>query len=280
VTSWNGLAIAGLARASAALRSTNPELSLVYLESAKNAAAFIKENLYDSSTNILKRVFLDGPGQTDGFSDDYAFLISGLIELYQATFHSKYLQWAVSLQETQLKLFWDDKSGGFFRTSESGEVILRLKDDSDSAEPSANSISARNLLRLGSLLGDRSYDEKAVETCQAFATELQSSPWAFPAMLMSVAGSLDGMREIVVVGEDGEELTRKFLEDIWERLLVNTIVIYLDPEQPDDWILSKNEVLREAVKIKSEGRPFVTICEGYSCSPPIFDLEGLTKALE
>jgi uncharacterized protein YyaL (SSP411 family) len=280
VTSWNGLAIAALARASAALRSTNPELSLVYLESAKNAAAFIKENLYDSSTNTLKRVFLDGPGDTDGFSDDYAFFISGLIELYQATFHSEYLQWAVSLQETQLKIFWDKNSGGFFRTSESGDVILRLKDDSDSAEPSANSISSRNLLRLGSLLGDRSYDEYAVETCQAFAGELESSPWAFPAMLMSVAGSLDGMKEIVVIGKDGDEITRRFLENIWGRLLVNTVVIYLDPEQPDDWILSKNQVLREAVKIESGGRPFVTICEGYTCGLPIYDIESLNSSLK
>jgi uncharacterized protein YyaL (SSP411 family) len=269
-----------LARTSAALKSSNTEQSIAYLESAKKAAEFIKANLYNSSTGLLKRVFLDGPGDTAGFSDDYTFLISGLIELYQATFDTTYLKWADALQKTQIALFWDDTSGGFFRTSANEDVILRLKDDADSAEPSANSVSSQNLLRLGSLLGDRSNDEKAVETCQAFGEELAGSPWAFPAMLTSVVGCLEGMREIVVVGKHGDEMTSQFLRNIWERLLVNTVVIYLDPEEPDEWMLSRNEILQEAVKIPSEGRPFVTICQGYTCGLPLRDINRLNAALD
>ena len=157
---------------------------------------------------------------------------------------------------------------------------MRLKDEADSAEPSANSVSSRNLLRLGSLLGDRSYDEKAVETCQAFSGELENSPWTFPSMLMSVVGCLEGMREIVVIGQETDDLTRKFLENIWGRLLVNTVIIHLDPENPDEWLLSRNDMLREALKISSEGRPFVTICEGYTCGMPIFDLDTLDRTLD
>ena len=269
-----------MARTSAALKLSNAEQSLAYLESAKKAAEFIKQNLYNASTGILKRVFLDGPGDTDGFSDDYAFLISGLIELYQATFDSTYLKWADALQKTQIILFWDDASGGFFRTSANNDVILRLKDDADSAEPSANSVSSQNLLRLGSLLGDRFYDEKAVETCQAFGEQLSSSPWAFPAMLTAVVGCLEGMREIVVVGKPGDDMTVKFLGNIWERLLVETVVIYLDPEKPDEWMLSRNEILREAVKIPSEGRTFATICQGYTCGLPLWDIISLDAALD
>ena len=281
MTSWNGLAIAALARTSASLRSTTPELSLVYLESAKNAAQFLKTNLYDSGAKTLKRVFLDGPGDTDGFSDDYAFLISGLIELYQATFDTEYLRWAESLQQTQIKLFWDDKAGGFYRTSESADVILRLKDDGDSAEPSANSVSSRNLLRLGALLGNRSYDEKAIEICQAYSEELEKQPWSVPSMLMSVVGGLEGVRQIVVVGKKEDETTAKFLNRIWERMLVNTVVIQFDPEDTDEWILSHNEVLHEVVKITSPGgTPFVTICEGYTCGLPIRDIEALNKVLK
>ena len=281
MTSWNGLAIAALGRTSAALRSTSPELALLYLESAKKAAQFIRTNLYDPSTDTLKRVFLDGPGETDGFSDDYAFLISGLIELYQATFDSEYLRWADTLQQTQIKLFWDDKAGGFFRTSASGDVILRLKDDGDSAEPSANSVSSRNLLRLGSLLSNRSYDEKAIETCQACSEELDKQPWAVPSMLMSVVGGLEGIRQIVVVGKKEHEMTANFLNEIWGQLLVNTVVIHLDPESTDEWMLSHNEVLNEVLKIPSpEGIPFVTICEGYTCGLPIRDVENLNKVLK
>jgi len=279
VTSWNGLAIASLARASAALKTINPELSLAYLQAAERAAGFIKNNLYNSDAHVLKRVFLDGPGDTDGFSDDYAFLISGLVELYQVTFNSDYLRWANSLQQSQIKLFWDENAGGFFRTAPSEDVILRLKDDGDSAEPSANSISSRNLLRLGSIMGDRSYDEKAVLICQAFSGELENQPWSFPSMLMSVSGCLDGMREIVVIGKRSDEMTTKFLENIWGRLLVNTVVIHLDPDDPDEWLTSYNEILQEALKIQSDGKAFVTICKGYTCGLPIFDIEGLDKTL-
>lgn len=157
---------------------------------------------------------------------------------------------------------------------------MRLKDDADSAEPSANSVSSQNLLRLGSLLGDRSYDEKAVETCQAFSGELENSPWAFPSMLMSIVGCLEGMREIIVVGQETNDMTRKFLENLRERLSVNTVIIHLDHGKPDEWLLSHNNVLREALKISSEGRPFVTICEGYTCGMPISDLETLDKTLD
>lgn len=280
MTSWNGLAIAALARTSAALRSINPDESLAYLESAKKAADFLKANLYNPSTKVLKRVFLDGPGETDGFSDDYAFLIMGLIELYQATFDSEYLRWADSLQKTQIKLFWDETSKGFFRTSMSPDVILRLKDEGDSAEPSANSISSKNLLQLGSLLDNRSYDEKAIETCQAFGEELENRSWTFPSMLMSIVGCLDGIRQIVIVGNQGDEMTAKFRHAVWERLLINTVVIHVDPEAPDEWMTSSNNVLKEVSKIPSEGRSFVTVCEGYSCGLPIRDLESLKKALD
>jgi len=254
---------------------------LVYLESAKQAAEFIKSNLYDAEIKTLKRVFLDGPGDTDGFSDDYAFLISGLIELYQATFDTEYLRWADTLQQTQIKLFWDEKAGGFFRTSASADVVLRLKDDGDSAEPSANSVSSRNLLRLGSLLGNRSYEEKAIEICQAFSEELEKQPWSVPSMLMSLVGCLEGMRQIVVVGSREHEMTVEFLNNIRGRLLVNSVVIQLDPEVTDEWILSHNEVLHEVLKIPAkEGTPFVTICEGYTCGLPIRDVENLNKVLK
>jgi hypothetical protein len=88
------------------------------------------------------------------------------------------------------------------------------------------------------------------------------------------------MREIVVVGKPGDDMTVKFLGNIWERLLVETVVIYLDPEKPDEWMLSRNEILREAVKIPSEGRTFVTICQGYTCGLPLWNINSLDAALD
>jgi uncharacterized protein YyaL (SSP411 family) len=223
-------------------------------------------------------VYLDGPGDTDGFSDDYAFLISGLIDLYHATFDRQCLQWADTLQQTQIKLFWDDHAGGFFRTPAASTLILRLKDDGDSAEPSANSVSARNLLRLGSLLGDRLYDEKAAETCQAFGEELSSQPWQFPSMLTAMIGVLGGMKDIVIVGKHGAEATNRFIETVRSWMLVNAVLIHVDPEETGDWLVGRNTILKEVLKLASDGgTPFVTVCEDYTCGLPIREVEDLDK---
>ena len=203
-----------------------------------------------------------------------------MIDLYEATFDSEHLRWADKLQQSQIKLFWDETSGGFFKAPATSELILRMKDDQDSAEPSANSVSARNLLRLGTLVGDRSYDEKAIRTCQSLGSALENAPWAFPAILLSVVGCLEGMRQIVLVGMDNDEITEMFLKNLRERVLVNTVVIRLDPQEPDEWLVTYNDMLQEVLKISSEGKPFVSICEGYSCGLPIREVEGLIKALD
>lgn len=98
IVAWNGLAIASLARAGAALEDINPERSKGMIRDAEQAAEFIRKNLYDERTHELKRVWREGPGETPGFADDYAYLIMGLLNLYEATFEVKYLRWADTLQ--------------------------------------------------------------------------------------------------------------------------------------------------------------------------------------
>lgn len=129
VTSWNGLVIASLARAAAILGHVAPEKAKKYRENAVQAAAFIKQNLYDPKTGSLKRVWREGPGATTGFADDYAYLIHGLIHLYETTSDVSYLRWASDLQEKQISGFWDSESGGFFVSQDTAnDLILRLKD--------------------------------------------------------------------------------------------------------------------------------------------------------
>lgn len=137
-----------------------------------------------------------------------------------------------------------------------------------------------NLLRLGSLLGDRSYDEKAVETCRAFGEELGDQPWTFPSMLTSVVGCLNGMKQIVLVGKKEDEITTNFMQNMWGRFMVNSVAIHVDPEEPEDWIISRNDVLLEVLKIPSDGRPFITICEGYTCGLPIRDINSVSQELK
>ncbi|KAI5852280.1 hypothetical protein BZA05DRAFT_397412 [Tricharina praecox] len=290
VTSWNGLAIASLSRAAAILGASHPNETRRWLEYAEKAAAFIKTNLYDEETGLLKRVFREGPGDTPGFADDYAYLVYGLISLYEATFDASYLKWANDLQKTQLDIFWDKENGGFFATAEINDgLILRLKDGLDSQEPSTNGVSANNLFRLGSILNIPSYADHARKTCTAFSAEILEHPSMFSSLMASIVASNLGMRSIVLADthEDGTEI-REQLAKIRSRLLTNTTVVRLHPglekEPSGKWLLDRNPLYRAtleglAAKKKNSAGSCVQVCEGGKCLAT-FDMSGLDRALE
>jgi uncharacterized protein YyaL (SSP411 family) len=161
ITSWNGLMISALAKSSRSLSDSH------MLDLAKSSAAFIKENLYDPSTRGLLRSYRgDSPSDISGFADDYCFMIMGLLDLYEASFDVKYLQWALDLQNYLDTHFWDAEHGGYFSgLASDSSVLIRMKDDHDGAEPTPNSVAVTNLLRLDSLVSStasqyRSYAEK------------------------------------------------------------------------------------------------------------------------
>ena len=148
VTAWNGLMISAFARASQVL--DNP----AYLDDAVRAADFLRRHLYREEDGILLRSYREGPAPVEGFADDYAFLIQALLDLYEAGFDPAHLYWARRLQAKQDELFYDPAEGGYFAVSERDtSVLLRLKEDHDGAEPSANSVSALNLARLSAMTG-------------------------------------------------------------------------------------------------------------------------------
>ncbi|KAL8897614.1 MAG: hypothetical protein Q9207_007130, partial [Kuettlingeria erythrocarpa] len=174
VVCWNGLAIGALARTGFALEAIDAEKATTFLKAAEDAANFIRRELFDEDTKTLYRVYREGRGDTPGFCDDYAFLIHGLIDLYEATFKETYLEFADILQASQTAQFRDSSTphGGFFTTSPaSPHLLLHLKSGMDAAEPSPNSLSARNLLRLASLLDHAAYADLARDTLAAFEAE-------------------------------------------------------------------------------------------------------------
>ncbi|KAF3921469.1 hypothetical protein ABW21_db0206573 [Orbilia brochopaga] len=267
ITGWNGLAIAALARLSAALEVVDPGHSNVYLNAAVRAAHFIKKNLFDPSTRSLKRTWREGPGAAPAFADDYAFLIHGLLSLYDATFDTTWLRWADNLQTTQTKLFWDDALGGFFSTErDAKDLIFRLKDGMDTSEPSTNGISAANLYRLGSLLGDKSLGTLASKTCQTFSTELMQHPYLFPSMLPSVVASDLGTYSVILVGKKSDPEIKAYRAKLRAKLLTNTSVLLIDPTEKneDAWLLAANEALKELVK-STRSRHRVEVCAGQRC---------------
>src|SRR6266568_3641138 len=150
IASWNGLIISAYARAAQVLDDPR------YLEIATRAAKFLRTNLYEEKSKLLYRNYRGGRSDIEGFADDYAFVIQGLLDLYEASFDVEWLKFAVELQETQDSLFFGEKNGGYFSTSGKDEsVFLRMKDDNDGAEPAASSVAALDLLRLAQFRDDK-----------------------------------------------------------------------------------------------------------------------------
>lgn len=254
VVSWNGMAIGGLARAGAALEA--PE----YIAAAGKAVDCIRKNLFDEQTGTLKRVYREGPGEAPGFADDYAFFISGLIDLYEATFDSGYLELADRLQKTQNQLFWDDAKHGFFSTpANQPDILIRAKDGMDNAEPSTNGVSANNLFRLGSLLNDEGYEKMGKQTTAAFEVEMGQHPGLFSGMMASVVASTLGMKGMMVVGEGeaGDAVLRKFNENITP----NYTILRVGGGVKSDWLRSRNELLKDI----DGSKPMVQLCDGGVC---------------
>ncbi|KAH7089482.1 hypothetical protein FB567DRAFT_559021 [Paraphoma chrysanthemicola] len=259
VVSWNGLAIGALARTAAALSSQNTTASARYQAAAEKAASFIKKELYNASTRTLTRVYREGPGDAPGFADDYAYLISGLIDLYEATFDTSYLQWADELQQSQLKLFWDKQHLGFYSTPENQtDLILRLKDGMDNAEPGTNGVSARNLDRLGALLEDEEYTMMARETASAFEAELMQHPFLFPSMMDAVVAGKLGMQHVVITGT-GQRVD-EWLEQYRRKPKVLSVVSRVGVDI-GAWLKQRNLL----VKSMDAGREGVMVCEKGAC---------------
>jgi uncharacterized protein YyaL (SSP411 family) len=259
VVSWNGLAIGALARTSAALSSSDPKSSKVYLEAAEKAAAFIKKELYDSRSHTIKRVYREGPGDVPGFADDFAYLISGLIDLYEATFDDSYLQWADDLQTSQIHMFWDREHFGFFSTPEhQADLIMRLKDGMDNAEPGTNGVSARNLDRLGALLEDEGYSKKARDTASAFEAEIMQHPFLFAGMMDAVVIGKLGTRHSVVTGEG--ERVEQWLKAYRSKPLTLGTISRIGKDR-GEWLKKRNGLLHGMDYAKES----VMVCEKGAC---------------
>jgi len=279
VVAWNGLAIGALARAATTLSALDPKTAVAarYLEAAEKAAAFIKAELWDEATGTLRRVWRAGASAAPSFAADYAFLISGLLDLYAATFDDAYLAWADALQRTQLAQFWDSgaatpsasasaasssSGGGFFDASATQhDLILRLKDGMDGAEPAANGTSAQNLLRLAALLDDAQYARRARATLAAFEPEVLQHPFLFVGLLDAVVGVRLGVRAAVVCGEGArvDALLRR------ERLALGAVaaVARIGPgARSDAWLRARNTL----VAAMDPARAVVLLCHDGVCT--------------
>ena len=271
IAAWNGLMISAYARAGQALDDSR------YLEVAQNAAKFVRGNLYDEKSGLLFRSYRDGRSNIEGFADDYAFVVQGLLDLYEASFNVEWLKFAMELQATQDRLFFDERGGGYFSTSgKDKNVVLRMKDDNDSAEPAASSVAALNLLRLAQFRSDKQFQERAEKTMSAFGPTISHFASAMPQLLVALDFSLSKPRQIVIAGNINDGGTKGLLEEVHRHFLPNKILILADGGAGQRFFADKNEAIGAMSVVKD--KPAAYVCENFTCKAPVTDIKAL-KAL-
>ena len=271
LSSWNGLMISAFARAAQVLGEPR------YADAAIAAARFVKTNLYDEQNKMLYRSFREGRSNIEGFADDYAFMIQGLLDLYEASFSVGWLQWAVELQRTMDCLFYDEKHGGYFSTSgKDNTVFLRMKDDNDSAEPAASSIAALNLLRLAQIRNDCSFQERAQKTIGAFSSTLSRFPHAMPQMLVAVDFSLTEPRQIVIAGSHDAAETKALLTELHRHFVPDKVVLLADKEG-QKYLGASNDAISSVSAVNS--KPAAYVCQNFTCQAPVTDPKDLAELL-
>jgi len=272
ITAWNGLMISACARAFQILNDDK------YLTMGKKAASFIRNKLFNSTTNTLIRNYRSGPSNIRGFADDYAFLINGLLDLYEASAEIEWLSWAVQLQEKQNELFWDEKNGGFFAV-EGGDVtlLLRMKEDYDGAEPCNNSVSALNLLRLAQMTNNTSWRKYATETIVAFSNLLENSPLVLPQMCVALDFYLSSPMQVVFVGNPTDINTKTMLRELYMHHIPNKVILFADQQEGQTFLTKYLPFIKDMHLVHD--KPTVYICKNYTCNLPVNSVDGLLQAL-
>ncbi|MBV8899192.1 MAG: thioredoxin domain-containing protein [Verrucomicrobia bacterium] len=269
VTAWNGLMLTGLAKAYQVFGEVR------YLQAAQTAARFIREQLYPGR---LLRSFREGPGRVQGFAEDYAFLIQGLLDLYESDFNVDSLRWAGELQ-VQMNALFADPRGGFFNTAEnSADILFRMRDDHDGAEPAANSVAAFNLVRLARIFGRNEFQYAASRIVGSSAETLERVPSALPQLLVAMDAALAEPMQLVVAAHRTHPQLPGFLSEIRSRFMLNRVVLLADGGDGQTWLAEHVEALR-AMRPEEAG-PVVYLCRNFACELPIKDRGELSARLE
>ncbi|MEI7728997.1 MAG: thioredoxin domain-containing protein [Verrucomicrobiota bacterium] len=263
LASWNGLMLGALARAAIVLHEPT------WLAAAEKNAAFIRKYLWDEPNRTLHHRWRDGERDEVQLLSAYASQLSGHLGLYEATLQPRHLEFAIQLADGLLKRFHDAEAGGFWQSTGAGELIVRVKEDYDGAEPSGNSVAALALLKLGEITGNPTYTQAAEGTLRLFAERLQRLPQAVPHLLLALDYSLEEPRRIVFAGIGGEVLA--------EPLFLAAHKVY----QPNKVILGTGKPVETfAQGLKSlDGKPTAYVCTGTACQPPTHVPEQLVKLL-
>jgi uncharacterized protein YyaL (SSP411 family) len=269
LTDWNGLMIAAFARGARVLHESR------YASAAEQAVQFIMNNMITADGRLLHR-YRDGQSAIPAYLDDYACLIYGMIELYETTFDTNYLEWALAFNRDVLEHFWDKDSGGFFFTADDSEsLLIRQKEVYDGAVPSGNSVAMLNLLRLGRITANPDLDDKAAGIGHAFTNTIRRSPSSFTQLMVALDFALGPTYEVVLAGDPKAEDMKQMLEAIQAGYIPNKVVIFRPMNQESPEINHIAPFAKDMVCI--DGKATAYVCRNYSCELPTTDVNEVMK---
>jgi hypothetical protein len=259
LTDWNGLMIAALAQTGSILGES------AYLEAAEKTANFILNNM--RKDNALYHRYSKGEIAIEGFLDDYAFLVYGLIRLYEATFEDRYLQAAADLAKTMATKFWDQKNGGFYQTQTNETSLPRIKQLYDGATPSGNSVALQDLLWLSRLTNEAAYDSMAVEMTKTFAREVEGAPEAYTFFVSAFDFMIGPSYSVVVVGDLKQKDSADMLNAFKKHYLPTTTVALKHLNKAD---LDYQQI---------DGKTTAYVCRDQTCLPPTNSLDLMLEQI-
>jgi uncharacterized protein len=264
LASWNGLMLGAFARAFAVLHNAR------FLQAAEKNLAFLQSKLWDPDTHTLYHRWRDGARDSVQLLDAYAYLLSGVLDLYEATLSSHHLEFAVALANSMIQRFHDPEQGAFWQSGpDATDLILRVKEDYDGAEPSGNSVATFALWKLGAITGQIRYRDIADRTLRCFAQRLQQLPQALPNMAIAALAALQEPTRIVLTGKPGTPELQRLLDvvhDVYQPCRV--LLGQAGPVDPFAQTLPENP------------EPMAYLCTGTACQPPTADPAELQRLLQ
>jgi hypothetical protein len=264
LTAWNGLMIASFAEAGIVLNRPD------YTDAARRNAEFVLANL--RRDGALLRAWKDGVAKFNAYLEDYAFLVEGLVTLYETTGEIRWLKEALALTDRMIEEFWDNEGGGFFFTGKSHEsLIVRSKDYFDNATPSGNSVAAFVLLRLATLTNRESYRNLAMAVLREIGDQARRYPSGFGYALSAADFLLSTPKEVAIVGKDEPDIA-PLLAETWRRYLPNKVVSPSFSGEGEGVVLLENRPL-------VNGLATAYVCENYTCQQPVTDVSALREQL-
>jgi uncharacterized protein YyaL (SSP411 family) len=265
LASWNGMMLGAISRAYAVLGDK------AYLAAAEKNLSFLQAKLWDPATQTLYHRWRDGERDSVQLLEAYAFLLAGVIDLYEATLESKHLEFALALTESMIAKFYDKEAGGFWQSAAGArDLIVRVKEDYDGAEPSGNSVAVLALLKLSAITDRGDLKAAAEKTLRLLADKLQRLPQAVPNLLRGLEFWLEEPKRVVIVGDTTAPLTRD--------LLRAAHAVF----QPHKVVLSNTGPVEPFAKTLplDKGQPTVYLCTGTACQPPTHDIEKVKEMLQ